>query len=203
MMKNLSLILICLIPFLNLKAQDSQESFRLGFNAVFDKNLSAEKIATQPYMGLSTDYDKINYRIGFNLEYILNSNFSLFTAVQYSNKDFSGNYYCEVCNYVPVGPEDFELRIIETPIYVRYYFLPDKLKLFGEAGINNQFIISDFGNKNYSLAIKVGAGLEYALNSSLALQFLMDYNKGITKVFEKSDFKLDYLGFGVGIMKKI
>jgi opacity protein-like surface antigen len=204
-MKKLTTILVILCSVFSLKAQNSPTNFRLGITASIDKNLSSESMAFDQYTGYSADYDKINYRLGLNLEYQLKQNLSINTAIQYSNKDFTGTYFCAVCVFsVPPSPEDIDFRFIEVPLSMRYYFLPDKLGLFGEVGINNQFLLNEeLTDKSYALGIKLGAGLEYGFTQTLALQFLVDYNRGVTNLYNESDFKINYLGFGVGIMKKI
>jgi hypothetical protein len=204
-MKKLTLILVILCSVFSLKAQNSPNNFRFGITASIDKNLSSETMAFDQYTGYSTEYDKINYRLGLYLEYKLKQDLSINTAVQYSNKDFTGTYFCAVCDFpVPSSPEDIDFRFIEVPLSLRYYFLPDGLGLFGQIGINNQFLINEeLTEKSYALGIRFGAGLEYDFTQKLALQFLVDYNRGITNLYKESDFKINYLGFGVGIMKKI
>ena len=187
------------------KAQNSLNNFRIGITTKIDKNLSSESMVFDQYTGYSADYDKINYRIGLNLEYQLEQNFSMNTAIQYSNKDFTGTYYCAVCDFpVPPSPEDIDNRFIEVPLSLRYYFLPDRFGLFGEVGINNQFLLNEeLTDKSYALGIKLGAGFEYDFTQKLAFQFLVDCNRGITNLYNESNFKINYLGFGVGILKKI
>lgn len=158
------------------------------------------------YTGISVEYDKINYRLGLNLEFELNQGFAINTAINYSNKNFTGAYYCTVCYgfILPLfPPEDFDFRLIEVPISLRYYFLPDKLRIFGEVGFNNQFLLNkEITDESYAQAIKLGTGVEYDFTQEIALQMFVDYNKGITNFYKKSDFKLNYVGLGIGIMKR-
>jgi len=204
-MKKLTTILVILSSVFSLNAQNSPNNFRLGITTSIDKNLSSETMAFDQYTGYSADYDKINYRLGLNLEYQLYQNLSINSAFQYSNKDFTGTYFCAVCDFsVLPSPEDIDFQFIEVPFSLRYYFLPDKLGLFGEVGINNQFLLNEeLTDKRYALGIKLGAGLEYDFTQTLAFQFLVDYNRGVTNLYNESDYKINYLGFGIGIMKKI
>lgn len=203
-MKKLTTILVLCSVF-SLNAQNSPNNFRFGITTSMDKNLSSETMAFDQYTGYSADYDKINYRLGLNIEYQIKRDFSINTSIQYSNKDFTGTYFCAVCDFsVPPSPEDVDFRFIEVPLSLRYYFLPDRLGLFGEVGINNQFLLNEeLTDKSYALGIKVGAGLEYDFTQKLAFQFLVDYNSGVTNLYNESDFKINYLGFGVGLMTKI
>ena len=204
MMQKLTTILVILCSVLALKAQNSPNNFRFGVTASIDKNLSSETMAFDQYTGYSADYDKINYRLGLNLGYQLKQKFSINTAIEYSNKDFTRIYFCHVCDFSVLPSEDIDFRFIEVPLSVRYYLLPNKLGLFGEVGINNQFFLNgDLTDKSYALGVKLGAGLEYDFTQTLAFQFLVNYNRGVTNLNNESDFKLDYVGFGVGILKKI
>lgn len=205
MMKNLILTLFILCSGFSVKAQDSSNHLRLGITTSIDKNLSSKTVAVDQYTGYSAEYDKVNYRVGLNLEYKLSQVLSINTAFQYSNKDFTGTYFCEVCDFaVPPSPEDIDFRLIEVPLSLRYYFSPNGLGLFGQIGINNQFLLNEkITDKRYALGIKIGAGLEYDLTQKLALQFLLDYNRSMTNLYNASGIKINYLGFGVGIMKMI
>ena len=204
-MKNLTIFLVILCAAPSLRAQNPPNNFRFGITASIDENLNSETITFDQYTGYSAEYDKINYQLGLNLEYKLKQDFSINTAIQYANRDFTGTYFCAVCYFsVPPNPEDIDFRFIEVPLSLRYYFLPDKLGLFGEVGVNNQFLINqEVTDNSFALGIKLGAGIEYDFTQKIALQFLVDYNKGITNLYNESNFKLNYLGFGVGIMKKI
>lgn len=170
-----------------------------------DNNLSSESFAMTEYTGYSADYDKTNYKIGLSAEYLLKNGFSLYSGVNYSNKNFTGTYYCAVCDFlVPPSPEVIELQFIEIPVSLRYYFLPNKLKIYVDIGLINQFEISNKIIKNkYNISGKLGCGIEYNLNPKLAFQLFTEYNKGLANMFEESDFKIKTISFGFGIVKNI
>lgn len=116
-----------------------------------------------------------------------------------------GTYYCMVCDYMVLpGPEEIEFRFLEVPLAVRYYFLPGKIRGFGELGLNNQFALyNKITDNSYGLGIKFGVGMEYEIPHNIALQILIDYNKGITDLYSDSNFKVAYLAFGIGVMKSL
>jgi len=162
-------------------------------------------MAFAKYTGYSVKNDKTNYRFGLNVEYVLKNEITINSAINYSNKDFTGTYYCMVCDFsVPPSPESIDFRFLEIPLTMRYYFFPEKFRLFGELGLNNQFVLSKETTDNlFGLGIKFGAGMEYNLGRDIALQLLLDYNKGITGFYRESNFKVDYLAFGIGMMKRL
>lgn len=197
-------ILVILFSSSSLKAQDSTKVFRIGFTASLDKNLSSEAMAFDRYTGFSARYDKFNYRVGLNLEYNLRKGFSLNTAFNYSNKDFTGTYYCAVCNFsVLPGPEDIDFRLIEVPLSLKYYYQPGRLGVFGEAGVSNHFLLEELIDRTYSFGIRLGVGLNYNITPDVALRLFYDHTEGITNLYDESDFRMRTSGFGVGVMKSL
>ncbi len=205
MKKTIVIFGIILFYSYGIKAQENSSKLRIGLNASIEKNLSSENIAFDKYTGYSADYNKTNYRLGLNFEYELKTNFSINTAINYSNKDFTGTYYCAVCSFiVPPSPQNIDFRFIEVPLTLKYYFLPNKIRLFGEFGLNNLFSLNkEVTDNSYGLGIKLGSGIEYNLSKKIALQMTMDYNSGISKLYKESEFKLKSFAFGIGIMKKL
>jgi hypothetical protein len=204
-MKKLMLISMLFFVTVEVIGQAPMKSIRIGLITSYDKNLSAENVPFDRYSGYAADYNKVNYRIGLNFERELKSSFTLSGSINYSNKDFTGTYFCHVCNTDGFwSPEEIKLQIISIPVGIRYYLLPDKFKVFGEAGINNQFLLDgDLTGESYAMSAKIAAGIEYELSQKLALQFIVDYNKGVSSVFNESAYNLNYLGIGIGLMKRL
>ena len=205
-MKTKILILILTIICLNLYGQnDNPRNLRFGILFTLDRNLSSENFVIDEYTGYSAEYNKTNFKIGLSVEYLLRNGFTLNSGFNYSNKDFTGTYYCAVCNFIaPPSPENIELQFIEIPLSLRYYFLPSDLKLFADIGLINQFSLTNKIVENkYNMSGKLGCGIEYNLNPKLAFQLVTEYNKGLTNMFKESDFKIKTISFGLGIVKKI
>jgi opacity protein-like surface antigen len=167
-------ILMFLSSFTIINAQDITNKFRIGLSASLEKNLSPETIAFSQYTGYFADYDKTNYRFGLDLEYGLKSDLTINISIHYSNKNFTGTYFCHVCDLIPPGPEDIDFSFIEVPITMKYYFLPGKIRLFGEAGLNNFFALNDLDYNaranSFATGFKIGGGMEYNVRQEFALQ---------------------------------
>lgn len=95
-MKKLTLVLIVFHIVFSGNTQDLSSAFRLGISTTFDKNLSSESMAFGRHTGYSAEYVKFNYRMGLSLEYELPQGFVIFSAFNYSNKDFVTRFiiYC-------------------------------------------------------------------------------------------------------------
>lgn len=205
MKKTLLILGILFFCSIGINAQESLGKLRVGLSSSIENNLSSESIAFDKYTGYSADYNKTNYRFGLNFEYDLRKNTSLNTSINYSNKDFTGTYYCAVCDFSsPPSPQDIDFRFIEVPLTLKYYFLPNKIRLFGELGLNNLFSLNNKEtDHSYVLAVKLGGGIEYNFTKKIALQMTMDFNNTISKIYKESDFRLKSFAIGIGIMKRV
>ena len=209
----LPLAIVLLSSIVLLGQENDQSKLRIGMSAGLSKNLSSEIVPISEYTGFSGDYNKTNYRIGLNMDYSLKGSLTIFSAFNYSNLDFTGTYFCAVCDFAfPPSPEEIEFRFIEIPIGVRYYFFPSKIRLFSEFGLNNIFQLNSLSEESsrnrYVLGYKLGGGLEYSFSEKIALQIGFDYNNSISNLFKDSyfggsDFKLKSITFGIGLLKRI
>ena len=205
-MKPKILILLLLAFALNIKAQDNKGIFKLNLNTSFDARLGNKDIVADRWAIDGVKYDRMNYKIGLNLEYGFKEKLSVLSGLNYSNKDFTGAFRGN--EFVLNPPARVELRCIEIPVLLRYYFQPEKLGFYGEIGLNNNIKLS--GDKmyivdfhTYSIGLKVGGGIEFNASSKFALQLFANYNKGLSNVFKNSNYKVDYLSFGIGIAKRL
>ena len=210
-------ILIVILSFLTcipvINAQDVTGKFRIGLSASLEKNVSSDRMAFGQYTGFTADYDKSNYGFGLNMEYLLNGNMTINAAVNYSNKDFIGTYFCDVCDFAfPPSPEEVDFSFIEVPITLKYYFSPHKIGLFGEMGFNNLFPLNDLGYEArvnaFVVGFKLGGGVEYKLSQKVVIQLTLDYSNSISKLFKDTYYKEPYfmlrsINFGIAILRRI
>lgn len=196
---------ISLFYTIGINAQETLEKLRIGLSTNIENNISSESFAFDKHIGYSANYNKTNYRFGLNFEYDLKDDISINSSINYSNKDFTGTYYCAVCEFiVPPSPQEIDFRFIEIPLTLKYYFLPNKIRLFGEFGLNNLLSLNnEVTDNSYILGLKLGGGIEYNFTNKLALQINIDYNNSLSKLYKESDFKLKSIDFGIGIMKRI
>ena len=205
MEKKALIITMLLLCSTGIKAQSHIGKLRIGFNAGVENNTSSQIMAFDQNTGYNAQYDKLNYRIGVSVEFKLSRNFSFNSALNYSNKDFTGTYYCHVCDPITnPSPEHISFNFVELPLAVRYYFLANKIRFFGEVGLNNLFLLNqERADNTRILGAKLGGGIEYNFTEGLALQISTKRNIGISKLFEKSDFTLNSSAFGIGILKRL
>ncbi len=200
-------IFLIFIPVVS--AQDvPKKMLSIGVAASFEQNISSETVAFTEYTGFIADYNKLNYRLGLHLAYFVKANVTINGFLNYTNKDFTGTYFCHVCDFeFPPTPEDVTFRFIEAPVTFKYYFLPNKIRLFGEVGINNLFPLNNLNyegaTNSYVFGYKLGGGMEYNLSNSIALQLSVDYNNSVSKLFKDAHFKLKTVNVGIVLLKNI
>ncbi len=73
-----------------------------------------------------------------------------------------------------------------------WFFRDDYLAL-------NKDVISN----EYGLELTLGGGIEYKLSKRTALQMTLNYDKGISSLYNDADFKLKALTLGIGMMKRL
>ena len=96
--------------------KNSESNLRIGLSAGFIKNLSSEKMPISEYTGFSSDYKKTNYKFGLDMEYLLKANVTLNGAIIYSNMDFTGTYFCDVCDFAfSPSPEEVDFQFYGGP----------------------------------------------------------------------------------------
>ena len=207
-MKIYSNILICffLIGTLVSNAQEvSASKFKLGLHYAYDNNLSSERTETANFEGYNNNYNQHNFTLAISAEFLLSQNFAFVSGVNYSKKDLTSTYFCDVCTltFTPQAQE-IKFRFVELPLKGRYYFNLKKFSIYGDLGVINQFQVADeveFVKQRYSLSGIVGLGTQYNISPNLSLELSLNYINGLTKIIENADYDYRIIGFGIGIVR--
>lgn len=197
-------LLVALYITIGVEAQENSRNLSFGFTGGIVNTPGSERISFDQYTGYNVENDQTNYKIGLFLEYKLRKGFAFNTAINYLKKDFTRTYYCDVCDFSePPLPQDTHFRFLEIPVSLRYYFLPRRLRLFGEVGLNNIFLLNDeLTDEVYVPGVQFGGGIEYNFSQEIALQIGLNYNKGMTAIFDRSAYKINYASLGFTLMKR-
>lgn len=196
-MKKLLFGLLGLLFSLNSYSQTGK--FRPGVFYSFDNNFSSDRISFDKYSGYSADYNKSNFSAGLSLDYSISGKLILVSGINYSDKSFTGKYYCDVCDIsTPPGPEKIEIQFIEIPVIAKYYFLRSRFDVFAEGGIGNLWRVNhktDLEVEKYFLSAKLGGGIEYPFLDRYSLQLSVVYTQNLTEVFRDAEY--DYRIFAI------
>lgn len=146
-----------------------------------EKNALANRIEREDF----------NFSTGITANFLTNSSFSFQSGLLYSQKDIIKHMDCPVCFwqnsywYLPI-PIEVKQRFLAVPFLVRYEDKGAKLSPILEAGIYNNFIVSDNDsklNKSAFMEGAVGLGASYKLNQKMRLELKYSYRKAITTVY--------------------
>lgn len=184
-----------------LSENGQKQNLRVGLFYSLDTNLSGDNIELSDEVGYRTKYNRNNFSAGLNLQYSIIKNVALQSGVSYSNRDFSGTYYCNVCDFItPPQQEEIKLQFLQVPAVLKYSNYFNDLGFFGKIGALNQFLVKEPNNNyeleanSYSLSGILGAGMEYNFGHGFSTAFSANYVNGLTQIFEDAEYSYKTLG---------
>jgi hypothetical protein len=198
-------ILILSLKFYAQTIKESNDLWKIGMKFSFDKSSSSERIENSPFIGYSIEFDKFNYTSGITVERKLSNKFSINSGLEYSNKDFTGTFYCMVCEFIRLpAPQTYELRFVQIPINIKYEYKINSFSLFALSGITNSFTVKKQLDENgYLLNGNIGLGLGYKINKNWIFELSSEYSKSFTKLYENVSYDQNYTGIIIGIKKRL
>jgi hypothetical protein len=205
-MKTNLIILFILILSINSYGQVTKENnsdWKIGVKFSYDNNSSSRKIVNSQYTGHSLDFDKFNYTTGIKIEKKIFNKFSIISGLEYSNKDYTGTFYCDVCTFiVATKPRYFELQFVQIPTSLKYEYQINSFSLFALGGITNSFTVKNqLNEKDYLLGMNIGLGIAYEIYENWILELTSEYNNSLTKLYKDESFDQKYTGIGIAIKK--
>jgi hypothetical protein len=205
MKRNLFLLFILALSlkFYGQTVKESNDDWKIGVKFSFDNSSSSKTISNSQYIGYSLEFDKPNHTTGITLERKLSNKFSINSGLEYSNKDFTGTYYCAVCEFITLPlPQTYELRFLQVPINIKYEYQINSFSLFALSGVTNSFTVKNQLNENnYLLSGNIGLGMGYKINENWIFELSSEYNKSFTKLYENANYNQKYVGIIIGIKK--
>jgi hypothetical protein len=181
---------------------DQKNNLRVGVFYSLDTNLSGD-IELSDEIGYRTTYNRNNFTAGLNLEYSISKNLALQSGVNYSKRDFSGTYYCNLCDFTtPPQQEEINLQFLQVPAKLKYSNYFNNVGFFGKVGVLNQLLVKESNNyefyeleaNSYSLSGILGAGIAYNFGGGFSTALSANYTNGITQIFEDADYSYKTLG---------
>jgi hypothetical protein len=160
----------------------------------------------------SVDASSSNFTSGLVGEWSFNSRFDIGSGINYSRKDLSGRYYCNVCEFLIIpSREPLKVRFVEIPVFVRYHILDKQFGVHIEAGINSGYLLNTISStytgalsaNNFQLSGLVGLGINLDLGQRINLSLTSDFKQSFTTLLVGSNLKYRSLGFITGITYKI
>lgn len=194
-----------------LSESEQKNKLRVGLFYSLGTNLSGD-IVLSDEAGYRTKYNRNNFTAGLNLQYPIIKNLALQSGVSYSNRDFSGTYYCNVCDFItPPQQEEINLQFLEVPAALKYSNYFNNISFFGRIGVLNQLLVKGPTNQefyeleanSYSLSGISGAGIEYHFGHGFSTALSANYAIRLTQIFEDADYLYKYLGIKLNLSIKL
>ena len=208
--------IILLISTLTVLCQTNSESkgkWKVGVTISPDTYFNARSFSLTDVTGFgSIETSGFNFTSGLAAEWSINSNIDLVSGINFSRKDFSGIYYCSVCEFFMMpAREPIKVRIVEIPLFFRYNIFDKQLGVHLEAGITSGYLTNSMsstytGNlseNKFQLSGLIGLGINLDLGRRINLSLSSDIRQSFTNLIAGSDLKFRSVGFITGITYKI
>lgn len=210
------LTLILLLSTLTVLCQTNSENkgkWKVGVTISPDISLNSKSFSLTEETGFgSIDASGSNFTSGLVATWSFNSNFDFGSGINYSLKDFSGIYYCTVCEFLTTpGREPIKVRFVEIPVFVRYNIFDKQFGVYVEAGITSGYLINTISptytgtlsaNK-FQLSGLAGLGINLDLGQRINISLSSDFRQSFTNLLVGSNLKFRSVGFMTGITYKI
>jgi hypothetical protein len=208
--------IILFLSTLTVLCQNNSENkgkWKVGLTISPDIYFNAKSISLTETTGFgSIDPSESNFTSGLIGEWSFNSNFDISSGINYSRKDFSGTFYCTVCEFlIAPQPEPIKVRFVEIPIFIRYHIFDKQFDVYIEAGITSGHLINaikptytgTLSANKFQLSGQVGLGIDLDLGQRINLFLSSDFRQSFTNLLVDSNFKFRSVGFITGIKYKI
>ena len=207
------ILLLSTLTVLSQNNSENRDKWKVGVTISPDIYFNSTSILTTEETGYrSLDPSGFNFTSGLVGQLSVNTNFDIGSGINYSRKDFSGTYYCNVCDFaVSPKPEPIKLRFIEIPIVVRYKIFDKKFDVYVDAGLTSGYLTNTINTRyegtlsanKFQLGGQFGLGIDLDLGQRINLFLSSDYKQSFTNLLEGSNFKFRSVGFVTGVMYKI
>jgi len=212
-MKNLIVLSLVLATLTGISQTDNdkQDKWKIGITMSPDIFLNSTSLTTGELSGYDLKLSGFHYTIGFIGLLAIKPKLYIGTGISFSQKDFSGTYYCHVCDFISQGPETIKQRFIEIPLFVRYNIVDKKFGFHVETGFINGFLVKDLkpkfeeplSTKKYLLSGQFGLGIDIDLGQRINISLTSTYKHSITNFSDTDEFKFRSFGFMVGVVYRI
>jgi hypothetical protein len=191
---------------------------KIGITYSFDQQLLPDQVNIHEFYGYSAiERGDNNFTAGITTEIKLLSRLSLRTGLLYSNKDYTGYFGCPQC-YYDVMPgyswdyprETIKQRYLEIPATARFYFVQNRLNVFGDIGVVNSFLVdnqstngniegSEVKSNNFIFQAEAGVGVSFTIVRYIEISITTVYRNSITTYIATDDMQLRAFGVVGGI----
>jgi Outer membrane protein beta-barrel domain len=207
---------ILLLSTLTILCQTNLESngkWKVGVTIAPDIFFNSGSFSLTEETGFSSiEASGFNFTSGLIGEWSFNSKFDIVSGVNYSRKDFSGRYYCNVCEFFTIPQrEPINVQFVEIPVILRYNIYNKQFGVHIEAGITSGYLTNTISSSytgtlssnKFQLSGLIGLGINRDLGQRINLSLSSDFRQSFTNLLVGSNLKFRSVGFITGITYKI
>ena len=163
-----------------------------------------ERFSTSAVTGFSLDKQKLNYTLGLSVLRNLNTKMTIGVGLQYSNRDFEGHCYCDVCDKVAIFNESINVNFMEIPTFLNYTFGKNSnaFQPYLKAGITTSKVLNEAFTaafRDFHFSGMMGIGGQYSPNERLTLFAESFYKQMLRTVSESSEYTYKSVSIQLGL----
>jgi hypothetical protein len=208
-----TLLLLSTLAILCQSNSESNGKWKVGVTIAPDIYFNSGSFSLTEETGFSSiEASGFNFTSGLIGEWSFNSKFDIVSEINYSRKDFSGRYYCTVCEFFTIPQrEPITVRFVEIPVFVRYNIFNKQIGVHVEVGITSGYLTNTISSSytgtlstnEFQLSGLIGLGINRDLGQRINLSLSSDFRQSFTNLLVGSNLKFRSVGFITGITYKI
>jgi hypothetical protein len=180
-------------------------NFGIAFSP--DIYFNSKSIYTGSESGYHLDPSGFSFTSGIVGLYSFESKFDIGSGINYSQKAFSGTYYCSVCDFlIAPKPEPISQQFIEIPLFVRYNILDKKFGVHADAGLTSGYLINNIDTQyegtltcnRFQFNGQIGLGMNLNLGQRVNLILSSAYNHPFTSFSKGANSNFSFVSIETG-----
>jgi hypothetical protein len=190
---------------------DNKGNWSIGITFSPDNYFKSTSILTGSEIGYQLEPSGFDFSSGLVGLYSIESKFDIGLGIDYSQKGFTGTFYCSTCDFLTAPqPEKLSQQFIEIPLFVRYNILNKKLGLHADAGFTNGYMINNINTQyegplncnKFQFIGQIGLGIDLNFGQKMSLLLSSAYYHPFTSFSKGTNSNFNYFNFLTGITYK-
>ena len=186
---------------------DNKGNWNVGMTFSPDNYFKSTSISTGSEIGYHLDPSGFSFTTGFVGLYSLETNFEIGSGIDYSQKVFSGTYYCSVCDFlIAPKPEQIFQRFIEIPLLGRFNILDRKFGVYVDAGLTSSYLINNIDTQyegilscnKFQFTGQIGFGIDLNFGQRINLFLSSAYNYPFTYFSKGTNTNFRFISIETG-----
>jgi hypothetical protein len=209
---SLILMLLTTTTVLSQTYADNPGTWKIGINFTPGIFLNATSNMNNGIIGYTVEPSGFAFSTGLTGYMTLKPKLDFGTGLLYSQKDYTLQSYCYVCEYiVDPPPEPVNEKFIEIPVLLRYYFFDRKFDMHVETGITGGYLINDLERNSeeeiftskFLLSGQLGFGFSIDLGQNFNLGWTAIYKQTLTNFSAHPSLKSNSIGISTGLIYEL